>query len=284
MLTLLPSRPPRPSRRVWRGIGTAALASIAIHAIVVTAVLGFMRHGAPLRERPDKPAEVELVMVEKKGAGETTTSQTSPQPTQAAPSQPEDAQTPQPEDAQTPQPENAQTPQPEEHATVPGPELPMPPPAEPRPPPPEPVPPPQQQPPPRPEPPRPEAEKPQEKPPPQATSALTMNLSGTDSDSNAEVVGGKNVIPAKPDKKSRNRPPLYPFEAAQRGDHGNVILLIHVSPDGFAAGVDVMKSSGHPVLDQAARDAVSKWRFIPAVKDGVPIPFDTAMAFDFRLN
>ena len=265
MLTLLPSRPPRPSRRVWRGIGTAALASLAIHAIVVTAVLGFMRHGTPLQERPDKPAEVELVMIEKKGAGETTTSQTSPQPTQAEPSRPADVQAPQPEVS------TAES----------GAELPLPPPAEPRPPP---APPQQQQPPPDPEPPRPEPEKPQQAPPPPTAPALTMNLGGTDSDSNAEVVAGKNVIPAKPDKKSRNRPPLYPFEAAQRGEHGNVILLIHVSPDGFAAGVDVVKSSGYPVLDQAARDAVSKWRFIPAVKDGVPIPFDTAMAFDFRLN
>ena len=117
-----------------------------------------------------------------------------------------------------------------------------------------------------------------------AVSAPHMNLGGTDSESNTLVLGGENVIPASPDQKARNRPPIYPDDAARRGEQGAVILVIHVSPDGLPAGVDVARSSGYPSLDRAAREAVMAWRFLPAIKDGAAIPFDMPMRFVFAFN
>jgi len=35
--------------------------------------------------------------------------------------------------------------------------------------------------------------------------------------------------------------------------------------------VDVIASSGSPALDRAAAEAVKRWRFAPATRDGVPI-------------
>lgn len=116
--------------------------------------------------------------------------------------------------------------------------------------------------------------------PPQKTADLTFSLSGTDSASNA-MVTGPNVIPASPDDRTRNRPPIYPSEAARHGQQGTVVVLIHVSPMGLAAGAQVMRGSGYPMLDKAALDAVLTWRFRPAIRDGRAIPFDMPMEFVF---
>ena len=129
-------------------------------------------------------------------------------------------------------------------------------------------------------------------PPPQAPPAppsqqpaestqLTFNLGGTESQSNAIVVGDQ-ILPARADDRARNRPPLYPLEAARRRQQGTVIVIIHVSPEGLAAGADIAQSSGYPLLDQAAREAVLTWRFVPAVRGGIPIPFDMPMRFVFE--
>ncbi len=115
---------------------------------------------------------------------------------------------------------------------------------------------------------------------PQKPEALVFNLDGTDSESNAIVLGG-HVIPASPDDRFRNRPPIYPYDAAIRGDHGAVVLIIHVNEEGAATGADIAKTSGVASLDQAALDAVLKWRFRPALKDGRAVPFDMPMRFIF---
>ncbi|HEY4043051.1 MAG TPA: energy transducer TonB [Rhodopila sp.] len=109
--------------------------------------------------------------------------------------------------------------------------------------------------------------------PPQSQKAPVFDLAGTESESNAVVLGGR-VLPAMPDDRFRNRPPIYPREAAARGQQGAVLVLIHVSAAGLATGVDVVESSGVSVLDQAAVSAVRKWHFHPAMQAGRAVPFD----------
>ena len=48
-----------------------------------------------------------------------------------------------------------------------------------------------------------------------------------------------------------------------------------------ASSVDIVRSSGFPLLDNAAREAVAAWHFLPAVKDGLAIPFDMPCAWQF---
>jgi protein TonB len=79
-----------------------------------------------------------------------------------------------------------------------------------------------------------------------------------------------------------NRPPEYPREAAMNGEHGTVVVMIHVSPAGTTAGLDVVSSSGYALLDRAVREAVARWRFLPAVKDGQPVASDMKMGFIFE--
>ena len=116
-----------------------------------------------------------------------------------------------------------------------------------------------------------------------AQEALDVNIGGNDSETNA-IVTGPNVVPASPDAKFRNREPVYPVEAIRRAEQGSVILLIHVSSDGLPNGVDVAQSSGFAMLDRAARDAVTTWHSLPAIRDGHPIPFDMALRVVFHLD
>lgn len=127
------------------------------------------------------------------------------------------------------------------------------------------------------------ADEPDNRPPaqaPKAQEAPVFDLAGTESESNAEVLGGR-VVPASPDDRFRNRPPIYPREAAMRGEHGAVVILIHVSETGVASSVDVMETSGVASLDKAAVDAVRKWHFRPALQEGRAVPFDMRFRFIF---
>ena len=113
--------------------------------------------------------------------------------------------------------------------------------------------------------------------------APTFDLRGTDSASNAMSLGDR-IIPASPDNRHRNKPPAYPAEAARRGQEGAVIVQIHVGPTGVALGADVVETSGYRLLDRAAIDAVLTWRFRPALRDGMAVPFDMKMRFVFALE
>lgn len=61
-----------------------------------------------------------------------------------------------------------------------------------------------------------------------------------------------------------NPKPVYPLASRRLGEEGKVLLRVKVSPDGTALSVEIKQSSGFPRLDDAARDAVVRWRFVPA--------------------
>ena len=117
--------------------------------------------------------------------------------------------------------------------------------------------------------------------PPRSQEAPIFDLGGTESESNA-IALGKQIVPAMKDDRFRNRPPPYPAEAEMRGEHGSVTLVIHVSETGVATGADVQESSGYDVLDRAAINAVLKWHFRPAIKEGRAVPFNMPFRFIFE--
>ncbi len=61
-----------------------------------------------------------------------------------------------------------------------------------------------------------------------------------------------------------NATPVYPAGARRAGYEGTVLIRARIQADGNADRVEIKKSSGYSVLDQAALEAVRKWRFIPA--------------------
>jgi protein TonB len=82
----------------------------------------------------------------------------------------------------------------------------------------------------------------------------------------------------------RNAPPAYPAHARRRGVEGTVILLVHVGPDGRPRRVEVDQSSGHTLLDRAARRAVQKWSFRPATRGGREVAGSVKVPVRFQLR
>ena len=82
----------------------------------------------------------------------------------------------------------------------------------------------------------------------------------------------------------RAPPPAYPAEAMRAGLSGTVELEILVGIDGRALDVRIVRSSGHRVLDQAARRTVlSKWTFVPAMRDGRAVEALGRLPIEFKL-
>ncbi|WP_089718292.1 TonB family protein [Candidatus Entotheonella palauensis] len=62
-----------------------------------------------------------------------------------------------------------------------------------------------------------------------------------------------------------DKPPLeYPVKARLRGWEGTVTLRFEMLSDGSIGTIEVAKSSGHAILDTAARDALKQWRHQPS--------------------
>ncbi|QEL64323.1 periplasmic protein TonB [Oryzomicrobium terrae] len=61
-----------------------------------------------------------------------------------------------------------------------------------------------------------------------------------------------------------NPAPAYPPLSRRMGEQGKVMLRAHVLPNGSADEVVVKTTSGSSRLDNAALDAVRKWKFVPA--------------------
>ena len=80
--------------------------------------------------------------------------------------------------------------------------------------------------------------------------------------------------------------PTYPEQARKAGREGTVVLKIQILESGRPGDVSLYRSSGSDLLDEAAMDAVRKWRFIPARDRGSsqPIVCYTTMPVVFRLN
>lgn len=81
-----------------------------------------------------------------------------------------------------------------------------------------------------------------------------------------------------------NPKPAYPRIARNRGWQGKVLLKVQVSASGTSQNVAVHKSSGHDLLDEAAIEAVKKWRFIPARRGNTPVASSVIVPILFSLQ
>ena len=92
------------------------------------------------------------------------------------------------------------------------------------------------------------------------------------------TVGGK----VQGDKLIERVPPDYPPLARNAHLQGTVILHVLLGTDGKVQQIQVV--SGHPVLTQAAIDAVKKWRYKPTLLNGQPVEVDTEVDVSFWLQ
>jgi protein TonB len=69
----------------------------------------------------------------------------------------------------------------------------------------------------------------------------------------------------------RNPLPPYPRLARERRWEGTTILQVVVFDDGSDGQVEIIKSSGHEILDEAAVTTVRRWKFLPARSGNTPV-------------
>jgi periplasmic protein TonB len=253
-----------------RRLIVTVVVSLGLHAAALIVVLFLLHAGVPAVATVDKPTEVELVMEEHKGDLRPTARPSPSAPKPATQQPPVPQPDPSASAAAVKEPEAPQPNAPEQTAaSIPPTQAPGETPKQAA----------------KPEQPAPveEAKRESVPAPPAAQTAPVISLQGTDSPSDARAFGDR-VIPARPDAVFHNRPPEYPIEAGLSGQEGVVKVVIHVSPAGTAVGVDLVSSSGYVLLDRAAEDAVMRWRFMPAVKDGRPVASDMGIMFTFGLD
>jgi TonB family protein len=77
--------------------------------------------------------------------------------------------------------------------------------------------------------------------------------------------------------------PSYPPDAREKKIEGSVVLRFTVNHEGIPQSIQVKKPL-YPSLDQAAVEAVSNWRFEPAMKDGQPVSMWMEAEVNFNLN
>ena len=78
--------------------------------------------------------------------------------------------------------------------------------------------------------------------------------------------------------------PVYPLVARQQGLEGKVVLRVTVNAEGRITSLTIVASSGHDILDRAARDGVAKWRFAPARRAAGTIATVFDIPIEFKLN
>ncbi len=76
--------------------------------------------------------------------------------------------------------------------------------------------------------------------------------------------------------------PRYPREALNRNIGGIVRVQVVVGPDGSVERMELAESSGDRFLDRAAMEAVRRWRFIPATRNGQPVTASIIVPLEFN--
>lgn len=82
----------------------------------------------------------------------------------------------------------------------------------------------------------------------------------------------------------KNPQPTYPVFAKKRLQEGIVMLKVKVSTEGKAEEVELAKSSGFRLLDDAAQQAVAKWQFVPARQGDLVVMASVIVPIRFALR
>jgi protein TonB len=76
--------------------------------------------------------------------------------------------------------------------------------------------------------------------------------------------------------------PPYPGLAKVARIQGTVVLHAIISKQGNVENLSVL--SGHPMLVQAALDAVKQWKYKPYYLNGEPVEVETTVTVNFNLT
>lgn len=93
------------------------------------------------------------------------------------------------------------------------------------------------------------------------------------------------VTPPRTDAAHLSNPaPVYPAISRRLGEQGRVLFDVYILPDGTVGEIRLKYSSGYSRLDDAALDAVRRWRYVPARRGNEPIPYWYVQPIVYSLN
>ena len=123
-------------------------------------------------------------------------------------------------------------------------------------------------------------------PPPKPVKAPTPPAAAATKSANPGTPTGATGASGATSKPSAlyNPPPSYPNESKRANEEGAVLLSVQVNAAGRADSITVSKSSGFQRLDRAASEAVRRWKFKPATRNGEPIATIVDVPIVFRLK
>jgi periplasmic protein TonB len=75
----------------------------------------------------------------------------------------------------------------------------------------------------------------------------------------------------------------YPTAAMRARQQGWVVVAFTVDPDGGTSDIKVVEAQPRRVFDRAAMDAVERYKFTPAMKDGVAVSSTKQQRIEFKL-
>lgn len=93
------------------------------------------------------------------------------------------------------------------------------------------------------------------------------------------------VIPPRSDAAHLNNPaPVYPVMSRRLGEQGRVVLDVYILPSGLVGEIRLKVSSGSKRLDEAALQAVRRWKYVPAKRGDEAIAYWYVQPLSFSLN
>jgi len=98
------------------------------------------------------------------------------------------------------------------------------------------------------------------------------------------VAGGTiRAAGGKPPRLVRKVDPVYPPEAREAGIQGIVVLEATTDEKGNVVDVKVLRSESS-LLNEAAVEAVRRWKYEPVVREGKPVPMTFTVTVKFKLD
>jgi TonB family protein len=105
--------------------------------------------------------------------------------------------------------------------------------------------------------------------------------SPSDRAASGEASGGTAAEQLSAPAATRKVDPAYPLELMRQNVGGTVILYAVIHADGTVGGVRVLRSVDDR-LDHYASEAIAKWQFHPATKNGAPVDVEATFWIPFR--
>jgi protein TonB len=113
----------------------------------------------------------------------------------------------------------------------------------------------------------------------------TLAKSATIAAAHKNAAANESYEPAKFNAAYLHNPaPVYPLRSRRLGEQGRVLIHVQVTAEGTVHSVTLQKGSGSARLDEAALEAVKKWKFIPAKRGQQSVSASVVVPITFSIE